>query len=429
MDNKYTNTNIFETTECPSDALLLSYVKETISKEDKRLVELHLIDCDMCNDMVEGYQRMSPTQIESNIKSIKVNIDQAVLENKQKKGGTAAFKWYYAAAAILIIGSTGILYNVYFTRLDSTKVADLPAPHQNEVAVDAAQKEEEKELQENNQLQETVAKEPLKTVTVKTQNKRIAVVEEDLAEAEASSNDDVPAPVEQKMAEQPAVAFDAETTTKALSDNITFGNSTIAQPTFTGAPNTEMLANGASPSLVNPSTQLNTVDFKWKEDKKQNFSSKKESAAKAKFKANKPSAAEKNEDAKDKQLEAVAIEKLDTTPSNLLEEANQLLKLKNYNAAILKYNQYLKMEPKNCEALNGVAQCYENTNHLPEAIANYIKLSKQKCNKISDTAYIKLAELYVKNNQVNEAKKSLQKAMQSKYLDIAEQAKKELDKL
>jgi Tfp pilus assembly protein PilF len=66
---------------------------------------------------------------------------------------------------------------------------------------------------------------------------------------------------------------------------------------------------------------------------------------------------------------------------------------------------------------------------LPEAIANYIKLSKQKCNKISDTAYIKLAELYVKNNQVNEAKKSLQKALQSKYLDIAEQAKKELDKL
>ena len=34
-----------------------------------------------------------------------------------------------------------------------------------------------------------------------------------------------------------------------------------------------------------------------------------------------------------------------------------------------------------------------------------------------------------KNNQKEEAKKALQTAMQSKYLDIAEQAKKELDKL
>jgi hypothetical protein len=407
----------------------LSYVKKSISNEDKRLVELHLIDCDMCNDMVEGYQRMNPTQIESNIKTIEVKIDQVVAENGQKKGGPATFKWYYAAAAIFIIGLTGILYNVYFKSLDSAKVADLPAPHQNEVAVDTAEKEDGKELQENNQLQETIAKEPLKTVTLETQNKRIAVIEEDLAEAEASSNDDAAAPVEQKIAEQPAVAFDAETTTKALSDNITFGNSTIAQPTFTGAPNTEMLANGASPSLVNPSTQLNVVDFKWTEDKKRNFSTKKESAAKAKFKANKPSAAEKYEEEKDKQLESSAAQKQDTTSSNLLEEAGQLLKLKNYNAALPKYNQYLKMEPKNCEAINGVAQCYENTNRLPEALANYIKLSKLKCNKISDEALIKLAELYVKNNQVDEAKKSLQKAMQSKYLDIAEQAKKELDKL
>ena len=46
-----------------------------------------------------------------------------------------------------------------------------------------------------------------------------------------------------------------------------------------------------------------------------------------------------------------------------------------------------------------------------------------------DAAYLKLSELYFKNNQPNEAKQVLKKAMQSKYLDIAEQAKKELGKL
>jgi hypothetical protein len=40
-----------------------------------------------------------------------------------------------------------------------------------------------------------------------------------------------------------------------------------------------------------------------------------------------------------------------------------------------------------------------------------------------------LAAIYLKNNQANEAKALLQKATKSQYLDIAEQAKKELDKL
>jgi len=428
MDNKYTNTNIFETTECPSDALLLSYVKGTIAKEDKRLVELHMVDCEMCNDMVEGYQRMNPTQIELNIKAIEFKIDQVVAENDQKKGGTTTFKWYYAAAAILIIGLTGILYNVYFKSLDSSKVADLPVPHQDEVSVDAAEKEDGNDSQNTHQLQETLANEPLKTVTLETQNKRNAVVEEDLAEAEAISNDDVPAPVEQKIAEQHTVAFDAETTTKALSDNNTFGNSTIAQPTFTGAPNTEMLANGASPSLVNPSTQLEAIDYKWTDSKKSNFN-KKESAAKSKFKADKPALAEKNEEEKDKQSERVSDEKLDSLSSNLLVVANQLLLQKNYDAALLKFKTYLVNKPKNCEAVNGAAQCYDATNKIGDAIVYYTKLSQLKCAKQSDVAYLKLSELFIKNKQPEQAKQILQKAMQSKYLDIAEQAKRELDKL
>jgi len=428
MDNKYTNTNIFETTECPSDALLLSYVKGTIAKEDKRLVELHMVDCEMCNDMVEGYQRMNPTQIELNIKAIEFKIDQVVAENDQKKGGTTTFKWYYAAAAIFIIGLTGILYNVYFKSLDSAKVVDLPVPHQDEVSVDAAEKEDVNNSQNTNQLQETLAIEPLKTVTLETQNKRNAVVEEDLAEAEAISNDDVPAPVEQKIAEQHTVAFDAETTTKALSDNNTFGNSTIAQPTFTGAPNTEMLANGASPSLVNPSTQLEAIDYKWTDSKKSNFN-KKESAAKSKFKADKPAVAEKNEEEKDKQSERVSDEKLDSLSSNLLVVANQLLLQKNYDAALLKFKTYLVNKPKNCEAVNGAAQCYDATNKIGDAIVYYTKLSQLKCAKQSDVAYLKLSELFIKNKQPEQARQILQKAMQSKYLDIAEQAKRELDKL
>jgi hypothetical protein len=66
---------------------------------------------------------------------------------------------------------------------------------------------------------------------------------------------------------------------------------------------------------------------------------------------------------------------------------------------------------------------------MAETIIYYTKLSQLKCGKQADAAYLKLSELYFKNNQPNEAKQVLKKAIQSKYLDIAEQAKKELGKL
>ena len=123
------------------------------------------------------------------------------------------------------------------------------------------------------------------------------------------------------------------------------------------------------------------------------------------------------------------IDKEGIEPASLLREANQLLLQKKYNEALLKFNQYLKLYPKNCDAINGAAQCYDTTNNMAEAIIYYTNLSQLKCGKQADAAYLKLSELYFKKNQPNEAKQVLKKAMQSKYLDIAEQAKKELGKL
>ncbi len=428
MDNKYTNNNIFKTTECPSDALLLSYVKETISKEDKRLVELHLIDCEMCNDMVEGFQAMRSSNIDSNIKSIEIKIEEAVAAHNNKKGASS-FKWYYAVAAILIIGITGILYNFYFDSLDQTKVADLPMPHQNEISaiVDTGGIVEEAKPESNENLKKIKAVEPLQTVAP-IQNKRDAVQEESIALSESSMNEAAPAPVEQKMEEKSMVADDAEIPTKSLTDNTTFGTTTIAQPAFSGTPNTEVITNGATPYFTSPSNNLSTVNIKESDSKKLNFSLKKESSGKSKFKANAPTAVSK-EEAKDKQEDLAAVEKTISDTTNIIQKANLLLQQKKYNEALAKFNQYVKTHPKSCEAINGLAQCYDATNKTTEAIIYYVKLSQLKCGKQSDAAYLKLGELYSKNKQPNEAKQVLQKALQSKYLDIAEQAKKELDKL
>jgi TolA-binding protein len=173
---------------------------------------------------------------------------------------------------------------------------------------------------------------------------------------------------------------------------------------------------------------LSVISLTETDSKKPYFSIKKENAAKSKFKANAPAAAAK-EEGKDKQEDIAQIENAVSDKMNTLQEANQLLQQKKYNEALLKYNQYLKSHPKSCDAINGVAQCYDATNKMTDAILYYTKLSQQKCGKISDAALLKLGELYIKNKQPNEAKKIFKEALQSKYLDIAEQAKKELDKL
>jgi hypothetical protein len=106
------------------------------------------------------------------------------------------------------------------------------------------------------------------------------------------------------------------------------------------------------------------------------------------------------------------IEDINTYDLEFVNELNQLISLKQYSEAIVKCNLYLKTHPKNCDAIARRAQCYELTNQSNQAIDD-----------------LKLAEIYLKNKQSNEAKALLQKAAKSKYLDIAEQANSQLKKL
>ncbi len=435
MDNKYTNKDIFNTTECPSDALLLRYVKETISKEDKRTVELHLIDCEMCSDMVEGFQRVHPEQISDNIKSIELNIDKAVAAHKASKAGASAFKWYYAAAAILIIGLTGILYNTYFNSLKESEVAIVTVSPkiENEINTDTIVIEDDtmgKAPIETNSVKtvksvQSVNTEDIESVTFEYKNTKTPAQDEGVALSESPSDDLASEPVETKREEKPQMPSDAEGTTKSLADNTTLG--TI--PVVTAVTNVEALTSGSAACFSSPVTIQTSINPVATDGNRFNYILKKENASKAKFKAKAPAANAKNEQEKDRQADLAKIDKEGIEPASLLREANQLLQQKKYNEALLKFNQYLKLYPKNCDAINGAAQCYDATNKMAEAIIYYTNLSQLKCGKQADAAYLKLSELYFRNNQPNEAKQVLKKAMQSKYLDIAEQAKKELGKL
>jgi len=425
MDNKYTNTDIFKSTECPSDALLLAYAKDNIGKEDKRLVELHLVDCDMCNDMVEGYQSMNPEHIETNISSLEKKIDDAVAAQSQKGTIAKGFKWYYAVAAILIIGLTGALYQFYFQSLEGTKVADVP------------------ELQKisgvpphDSIFEETQAEEPSAIETIKAV--KPLVFESD--KNGRTMNDDVPAknagieneaPVQETknmrevaLADEVVLSESANTaaTDGKVAQNLDITSTTLAQPSFAApAP-----ANAAFTNFSNGNTAVHkqeALTLKDVEIVSAELESKKTSKANSKFKDKAPAEAEKKEDISDSEKAAVEKE------INSLAQGQALMKQKQYQLAMDKFNEHFKKHPKDCDATLGVAQSNEGLKNNKEAIKYYIQLSKFNCGKQSDSAYLKLAELYLLNNQKEMAKETLVKAHKSKFLDIAEEAKKLLDGL
>ena len=433
MDNKYTNNDIFKTTECPSDALLLRYVNNNIVKEEKRLVELHLVDCEMCNDMVEGFQRMDVNKLENHLTAVHSEIDLAIEQYSRKGIVTPKFRWYYAAAAIFILGLTGMLYKFYFNSIDATKVAELPKPHQQEMPILVDTVQEKEVLESTQQNVETIK--AVSPTTVESNTKSVAL-SEDAEPMERSSAAETPASGVKNSEELDVITDDvkavvaekslkeAELTVVGKTDAILF------QPNF-ATPTTNSFSTVVTPNDINCSgTSLNEVQIQSKQHKTYLWKSEvaKKSDSKNKGKAASQSAA-KDEGLKFENEVAMEQKKQNTDQADFLNEGLQFLNQKNYSQAIIKFTSFLDSHPKHCEALNGLAQCYENTNQLAESLVKYKELSALKCNKLSDQAYLKQAALYIKTKQTNEAKVALQKAMQSKFLEIAEQAKRELDKL
>lgn len=433
MEHKYTNTDLYKITECPSDALLLNYVKGNISKEDHRLVELHLIDCDMCNDMVEGYQLMSKNNIDTTIESMKNNIDGVVHKTSAKKAKTNNLKWYYAAAAILIFGLTGILYNFYFTRLDETQVADIPTSQSYEktIPVDSftQNKNEEKPAvnEAKTQLNNTkyVPIESEQTADAEKHSEAIAVT--------SNNSESLVAPQEEQKMEQilseDAAAEPSKNLNTISSGNAVDLNVTAPSNNFTFS-NQGTLATpqGASPSYTSPNVNFDATTINTLESSKFTLDNKK--SVEKSSKAKKPSVSEKaNKKAATENEVTTALKDNSSDDVDQISEAEKLFEQKKYTESLVQFNLILKTQPKNCKANLGAAQCYELTNKLSEAINQYKNISQLKCGKQSDSAYLKLGELHLKNNNQVEAKKAYQNALKSSYLDISEQAKKELDKL
>jgi hypothetical protein len=101
---------ILSHSDCPDDQTLQEYAYQRLSGAAMRKVELHLADCEMCNDMVEGMQSMKEPEFKADVKKL-----QDKVLNESRSRVIPLFGWKkmlsMAAAVALIFVIGGIFYN------------------------------------------------------------------------------------------------------------------------------------------------------------------------------------------------------------------------------------------------------------------------------------------------------------------------------
>ena len=104
---------------------LLAYQQAKLSNREMHRLELHLVDCELCNDALEGIGQIQESVLEKHISSLKVKT------GVHNVGRITTRQWLAAAASLSIIAIIGI---IYFSR-----------PEKNEMLAEKIINVEEKE--------------------------------------------------------------------------------------------------------------------------------------------------------------------------------------------------------------------------------------------------------------------------------------------
>ncbi len=106
---------------CLSRAEMLDYLGGKLSHEEQHRVEIHLLDCELCNDANEGLEQWkAPSHLEAIDEHMHLEIDEMLEPDKASKI-KVLFPWRMAAAIALIFISTLVLFLI----LPDNKEAEL----------------------------------------------------------------------------------------------------------------------------------------------------------------------------------------------------------------------------------------------------------------------------------------------------------------
>ncbi len=132
MSHPSTVSNLFSASVCPSDEQLWGYVQQKLSKEQMRAVELHLADCELCNDVVEAYRIAGTPQLfAQDITEINTRIEKRISQPEPAIFSITRRNYFAIAASILVLVGVGFLFNYFVGESKKETVSVLEKPKEN----------------------------------------------------------------------------------------------------------------------------------------------------------------------------------------------------------------------------------------------------------------------------------------------------------
>jgi hypothetical protein len=96
-------------TDCPSIKKLISYKKDELPRSEMHEIEKHLIDCEICSDVLEGLCRVKDLQkMDSIVNSINEKVKRRI--DRKQKSQNKIVKYIVISAACL---STFFIFNLF----------------------------------------------------------------------------------------------------------------------------------------------------------------------------------------------------------------------------------------------------------------------------------------------------------------------------
>ncbi len=104
---------LFDRSACISVDTMYAYNQGDLSKEEKRLVEEHLSECELCAEAVEFLAdgSVSKDELTESITTLKVELDKKYISSNKAK--TLKAYWWIAASLVLLIGLSVLLRDVF----------------------------------------------------------------------------------------------------------------------------------------------------------------------------------------------------------------------------------------------------------------------------------------------------------------------------
>lgn len=171
---------IFSSTNCLSEEILIKYINDEISDKEKRYVELHLTDCEICQDIYEGLNLMKDKSKLSEITNeLNLKIDKKISSRNKIINFNYKKIIPIAASILLIVGLT------YFISTNYTKLGKEMSESSYSQDIEKIAKESnddifenEKKFEKENQETETIENSDIKPViNDKTNNKKETIEE------------------------------------------------------------------------------------------------------------------------------------------------------------------------------------------------------------------------------------------------------------